>query len=92
MSLDRQHELVELLPDALLGVAVSKIPQGDFETVERPRHRESRRLIGLLHGPMSYKAHAVRLLRRAAQKCRSTRAVFEHADDGSDRCYQSVGL
>jgi len=92
MPLDRQHELVELLPDARLGVAVSKIPQGDFETVERPRQGESRRLIGLLHVAMSYKAHAVRLLRSPAQECPSAGAVFEHPGDGSDRCYQSVGL
>ena len=91
MPLDRQHQLVKLLPDALLGVAVSKIPQRDFETVERPRQGESRRLIGLLHVVMSYKAHAVRLLRRVAQECRWTRAVFEHPGDGSDRRYQSVG-
>ena len=71
MPLDSQHQLMELLPNTLFRVTVSKIPQRDFETVECPRQGESRRLIGLLHVMMSYKVDAVSSLRKAARGCRS---------------------
>ncbi len=71
MPLYSQHQLMELFPYTPFRVTVSKIPQRDFETVECPRHGESRRLIRLLHVMKSYKVHAVSSLRNAAHECRS---------------------